>query len=62
MTRKIPTCIDCSCEAVSHVKTRHSRNLTTEEITFACGASQIEQFNAESGLGSVLFEGCPSPA
>lgn len=62
MTRKNRTCVECSCEAVSHVKTRHDRNITIEEITFACGASQTEQFNSESGLGSVHFEGCPSPA
>lgn len=62
MTRNTPTCIECSCEAVSHVKKRQGRNVTTEEITFACGATQTEEFNAESGRGSVLFEGCPSPA
>ena len=58
MSRKNPTCIDCSSDAVSHTIERHGRKLIMEEINFSCGARQKETFTANGDVGKVEFLGC----
>lgn len=58
MKKNSPVCIDCRCEAVSHIIERPGRHLTLEEITFACGAKQKEVHTLNGNTGKVVFEGC----
>jgi len=58
MSGKNPTCIDCRCEAISHITERHGRQLIMEEITFSCGARQKETFTTNGNIGKVEFCGC----
>ena len=58
MSRKKPTCIDCSSEAASHTIERHGRKLIMEDINFSCGACQKEAFTTNGDVGKVVFVGC----
>lgn len=51
-------CMDCNCEAISHTTERHGRQLTIEQITFSCGATQKETFTTNGNVGKFEFNGC----